>query len=280
MNRTARSLTGLPSVDRPWLKYYSDEAAASPLPECLAYDLLYRSNCGHPDDIALIYYDRKFTYAQLFEAIDRTARAFTALGVRNGSVVILCMLNMPETVWSLYALNRLGAVPNMVDPRTDAEQLRAYITECCAQFIVTFDPAYPSISKAAEGSGVKKIVSVPPSGQDGHGRVRVFVPRGVPERAVLLPQKVRKADLLRSVFDERTHAVLPCHALGKGHGHTARVNPKQPVQPPVLRLHLRKRPHPHRLRFCIHDSTAGAVFPSFLLAQKPVLHPHFIGSFP
>ena len=36
------------------------------------------------------------------------------------------------------------------------------------------------------------------------------------------------------------------------------------------RLHLRKRPHPHRLRFCIHDSTAGAVFPSFLLAQKPV----------
>lgn len=163
MNRTARSLTGLPSVDRPWLKYYSDEAAASPLPECLAYDLLYRSNCGHPDDIALIYYDRKFTYAQLFEAIDRTARAFTALGVRNGSVVILCMLNMPETVWSLYALNRLGAVPNMVDPRTDAEQLRAYITECCAQFIVTFDPAYPSISKAAEGSGVKRIVSVPPS---------------------------------------------------------------------------------------------------------------------
>lgn len=79
MNRTARSLTGLPSVDRPWLKYYNDEAAASPLPECLAYDLLYRSNCGHPDDIALIYYDRKFTYAQLFEAIDRTARAFTAL---------------------------------------------------------------------------------------------------------------------------------------------------------------------------------------------------------
>ena len=44
MNRTARSLTGLPSVDRPWLKYYNDEAAASPLPECLAYDLLYRSN--------------------------------------------------------------------------------------------------------------------------------------------------------------------------------------------------------------------------------------------
>ena len=66
---------------------------------------------------------------------------------------------------------------------------------------------------------------------------------------ILLPQKVRKPDLLRLVFCERTHAVLPCHAPGKGHGHTARVDPEQPVQPPVLRLHLRKRPHTHRLPF-------------------------------
>ena len=106
--------------------------------------------------------------------------------------------------------------------------------------------------------------------EDRRGGVGIFVPRRVPEDLILPPQKVRKADLLRPVFDERAYAVLPRHAPGKGHGHAARVDPEQPVQPPVLRLHLRKRPHPHRLRFCIHDSTAGAVFPSFLLAQKPV----------
>ena len=87
------------------------------------------------------------------------------------------------------------------------------------------------------------------AGENGHGGVGIFVPRRIPEDLILLPQKVREADLLRLVFCERTHAVLPCHAPGKGHGHTARVDPEQPVQPPVLRLHLRKRPHTHRLPF-------------------------------
>lgn len=98
------------------------------------------------------------------------------------------------------------------------------------------------------------------AGENSHGGVGIFVPCRVPEDLILPPQKVCKADLLRPVFDERAYAVLPRHAPGKGHGHTARVDPEQPVQPPVLRLHLCKRPHPHRLRFCIHDSTAGAVF--------------------
>ena len=35
----------------------------------------------HFDDVALIYFRRKVTYGELFENIDKTAAAFTALGV-------------------------------------------------------------------------------------------------------------------------------------------------------------------------------------------------------
>ena len=111
---------------------------------------------------------------------------------------------------------------------------------------------------------------VPFACEQSHGGVGVLMPGRVPEDLILLPQKVREADLLRFVFDERTHAVLPRHAFGKGHGHAARVDSEQSVQPPVFRLYLRKRPHAYLLRFCVHDSTAGIVFPSFLLVLKPV----------
>ena len=158
-----KELTGYPSVDKPWLKYYSEEAINAPLPECTAYELLQRGNEGHNDDVALIYFDRKITYGQLLDGIENTARAIAALGVRRGDIVIMCVINMPETVYALYALDRLGAVANMVDPRTNAGQLRDYISECGAKFAVTVDAAYPIIREAAKDSSVEKIVIADPS---------------------------------------------------------------------------------------------------------------------
>ena len=113
------------------------------------------------------------------------------------------------------------------------------------------------------------VVPVPPAGEHSHGGVGVFMPGRVPEGLLLLPQKVRKADLPRSVFHKCTHAVLPCHAPGKGHGYKARIDPKQAVEPPVFRLHLCKRPHMHP-PFLRQRSCGGRVFSSFLLPQKPV----------
>lgn len=158
-----KALTGYPSVDKPWLKYYSEEAANAPLPECTAYELLQRGNEGHSDDVALIYFDRKITYGQLLDGIEKAARAFAALGVRRGDIVIMCVINMPETVYALYALDRLGAVANMVDPRTNASQLRDYISECEAKFAVTVGLAYPVMRQAAKGTGVEKIVVTDPA---------------------------------------------------------------------------------------------------------------------
>ena len=75
----------------------------------------------------------------------------------------MCVINMPETVYALYALDRLGAVANMVDPRTNASQLRDYISECEAKFAVTVGLAYPVMRQAAKGTGVEKIVVTDPA---------------------------------------------------------------------------------------------------------------------
>lgn len=113
--------TGYPSIDKPWLKYYSEEAINTPLPECTIYEYLWENNKDHLDDTALIYFGRKITYKELFENIDKTARAFFALGVKKGDIVIVCSVNIPETVYVFYALNRIGAISNMVDPRTNTD---------------------------------------------------------------------------------------------------------------------------------------------------------------
>lgn len=170
-----RKMTGLPSIDKPWLKYYTEEAINAPLPECTAYELLYQNNKEHLNDIALNYYDRQFTYGQLFKGIEEAAKGFTALGIQKGDVVIVCTVNMPETVYTLYALDRIGAITNLVDPRTNEEQLRHYINECSAKLVMTVDLAYPIIKKAVKGSTVEKILVVSPA--DSLSAVKRFVYR-------------------------------------------------------------------------------------------------------
>lgn len=96
-----QSLTGYPSIDKPWLKYYREDVINAPLPECTIYDYLWENNKDHPDDVAILYFHRRITYRELFENIDKTAAAFSAQGVKKDDVVTLMALNCPETIYCL-----------------------------------------------------------------------------------------------------------------------------------------------------------------------------------
>ena len=156
-------LTGYPSVDKPWLKYYSDEAINEPLPECTMYEYLWENNKDHLDDVALVYFGRKITYDTLFSEIKKAAVAFIAAGVSAGDVVLMTTVTVPETVYAFYALNRIGAISNMADPRTSTEGIHKYAQEVNAKIILTIDVAYPKIAKAAIGTSVEKIVTLSPA---------------------------------------------------------------------------------------------------------------------
>ncbi len=155
-----KKLTGYPSIDKPWLKYYSEEAINAPLPECTIYEMLWQNNKDHLSDIALNYLDRKITYGELFEGIDKAAKAFAAMGIHQGEVVAICSVNTPETVYALYALNRLGAVANMIDPRTNADGVKHYLEECHIRFVMTIELAYPLFVKVEDTYKIEKVVSV------------------------------------------------------------------------------------------------------------------------
>ncbi len=77
--------------------------------------------------------------------------------------MIMATVTIPETIYTLYALNRLGAIPNMVDPRTSVEGIKDYIEEVHSKFVVCLDPAYPKIEEAVKGTTVEKIIVTSPS---------------------------------------------------------------------------------------------------------------------
>ena len=61
--------TGFPSVNKPWLKYYSEEAIQEKLPECTMYDLIYQENQSNLSHTALNYFGKKISYKLFFATV-------------------------------------------------------------------------------------------------------------------------------------------------------------------------------------------------------------------
>ncbi|MBQ7379449.1 MAG: acyl--CoA ligase [Clostridia bacterium] len=158
-----QTMTGYPSIDKPWLKYYTEEAINATLPECTIYEYLWENNKDYPNNVALNYFDRKITYGEVFANINKATKSYSALGLKSGDIVTVCAVTIPETIYSFYALNRLGVICNMVDPRTSTEGIREYIKEVNSKIVITIDVAYSKIVGAIKGTNVEKIVVISPA---------------------------------------------------------------------------------------------------------------------
>lgn len=140
-----QSMTGLPSVDRPWMKYYPAGIEREPLPTDTLYSLLKKANQNNLSRTALLYFDRKISYRELLRHIEETARAFAAIGVKKGDMVTILSLNTPETIYAMYALNYLGAVANMQIAGCTAAQLRDNLIETDSRLLLILDKLYEKL---------------------------------------------------------------------------------------------------------------------------------------
>ena len=121
---------------------------------------LLQNNIDNLDCIAIEYFGRKITYSELFENIESSVQAFAKLGVEKGDVVTICMPTLPESIYAMYALNRMGAICNLVDPRINVEQIQDSLVSTNSKYAVIIDLCHPKFDKIIENTNVKKIISV------------------------------------------------------------------------------------------------------------------------
>ncbi|MCG2841388.1 AMP-binding protein [Sandaracinobacter sp. RS1-74] len=98
---------------------------------------------GRGDSAALIYDSpvtgtvRRYSYAELQEAVARTAGMLAALGVEKGDRVVIYMPMIPETVFAMLACARLGAVHSVVFGGFAAPELAKRIDDAQPKLLLT-----------------------------------------------------------------------------------------------------------------------------------------------
>lgn len=158
INMEQKNCTGYPSIDKPWLKYYSEDAINASLEEYTMYEYIYKQNQDNLSHIAMNYYGSNTTYGQMFDQISFMAGVLEAEGVKEGDVVTVCMINAPETVCLLFAINKIGAVANMVYGVSTPEELKKYITDVKSSIVFTLDMFQEKFVSIADEINLKKIV--------------------------------------------------------------------------------------------------------------------------
>lgn len=92
-----------------------------------------------PDKTALIFLGERYSFQTLKEMVLRVAGSLSRMGVGGGDRVILYLYNLPQTVISWLALQRLGAIPVMVAPVYTSYDIRYMAVDVDARVILCMD---------------------------------------------------------------------------------------------------------------------------------------------
>ncbi len=95
----------------------------------------------YPDRLALIFGDRRWTYAKYGRAINRLANALASIGVTQGDRIAIFHTNCPEHAFTMFASARLGAMVCPMNCRLKGDEL-AYVLKDCEPSVVLVGKRY------------------------------------------------------------------------------------------------------------------------------------------
>ncbi len=145
-------------VKTPWFK------AAGEIPTTLNYfdgsmvDAVEATAKCLPDTTAYNFYGNQVTYQAFVSQIHAAAKALCAQGVRPGDRVTICMPNTPQAIILFYAINRMGAVANMIHPLSGAEEIVDYINNSQSVMCLTLLQFYPKFAQIRSRLNLKTLL--------------------------------------------------------------------------------------------------------------------------
>lgn len=150
-------ITGYPSKDKPWLKYYTEKEQHSIIEEKSAYQQLY-DRTHDLNSVAIQYFTKDITFKRLFEKIEAISNALN--DVQKGDVVSISLPNIPEAIYIFYAVNKKGAVANMIDCRKNGDDLAECINKTGSRVLFIFDQQLDSFLSVVDCTPIEKIYPV------------------------------------------------------------------------------------------------------------------------
>ena len=130
-------------------------------PEQRKYDYMLENNKNYMNYTALSFGNRKITYEEMHESIEKYAKLLYKKGVRRGDLIGLCCLNTPESVYLLYALDIIGAIVVGFSPFENKEVIKKDIEMIKPKMVITVDMMYSGFKEMEKALNFSTILYSP-----------------------------------------------------------------------------------------------------------------------
>jgi fatty-acyl-CoA synthase len=130
-------------------------------------DFLDRALTVFPGRTAVIWRDRRWSYAEFGAIVARLAACLSARGIGAGDVVSIMAPNRPEMLAAHYAVPMLGAVLNSVNTRLDAEVVGYILNHSESRLLLADGGCLEVAAGAASVAGIPCVPLAEPGAGEG-----------------------------------------------------------------------------------------------------------------
>ena len=145
--------------EKPWLKYYKNVPESLNYYQGSMYDYLKESVIRNEKRTAYSYYGASVSYKGFLKRIDKIAKALTQFNIVENECVTICMPNTPESISLIYAINKIGAIANIIHPLSSTKDIKRALDETNSTVLFCSDTSMPNAKKIK----VKHFILVPNS---------------------------------------------------------------------------------------------------------------------
>lgn len=92
---------------------------------------------NHLDKIAIIEKGKEVTYRELWQRVDRLAKAFLELGIKEGDRIAICLPNCQEYIYAFFASLKINAIAVPLKQTLTSYELKTILKDCKPSLLIT-----------------------------------------------------------------------------------------------------------------------------------------------
>ena len=150
--------TGYPSIDRPWLRFYSSSSFDEQRASKTVYQYVLDNNKKHMNTVAMKYKGKQISYESLIQNINFVAESIIQYGLKPGDRVMMAATGVPEVVYILLACSKLGICVEMINFSLDSESIKNHILSSEAKLVFCLDRIHEKIKEIIWKRDIETIV--------------------------------------------------------------------------------------------------------------------------
>lgn len=154
--------TGYSSIDKPWLKWESEESIMLDYDASNICDYFFKM--VSPKGKILEYCGTEFSKDDIKKEVNEYICMFGNVGIKKGDSVSLLFLDVPECLFIMLALAKIGATANVIKCDEGPDRIKNMVNIGGSDYMFVSDVPFlidNVVESINQGNNIKKVITVP-----------------------------------------------------------------------------------------------------------------------